>query len=306
MRPQDLRYERFLTEQWYAVRDGMDAVLAAQASEVGYVVRAVAALFLLVLFVQWGTGGRSGWSFIWNGAKAYAIVLLLTNPGYFAGTVRDYAWEKIPNAMVGAVNGRRSLLATHQQFDVVSAMHESLVADVRRQNQSLSIQTAVNMLNAWLGNGSAQFWLMVMAGTYMTGLKLTAIAICMGMWLIILELFERTRGFFMYWVGVMAGLLAYQLASSIYMQIALRSQQTLLRNTRAARGIGVDEMAVNLMHTGNAMFSDAMTMLALSTICALGGGAAGHAIAARAATALPGAANRMANAARSSVNQMRR
>ena len=298
MRPQDLTYERFLTEQWHAVRDGMDAVLSAQAGDVALVVRAVMAFYVLVRFLEWGTGRLGHFGFILAAVRGWAVVLLLTNQAVYAGTVRDYTWEHVPNTLVGAVTGRQSRLATHQQFDVVSTMHENLVADVRRQNQSWSVQTLANMLNAWLGNGSAQFWLMVMAGTYMTGLKLTAIAICLGAWFIVLELFERTRGFFMYWVGVVAGLLAYQLASSIYMQIALRGQMTLLRNTRAARGIGVDEMAVNLIHLGNTMFSDAMTMLSLSTICAVGGGVAGHAIATRAAAALPGTTNRVMAALR--------
>lgn len=288
----DLTYATYLTAQYEAVIAAIDAVLAVEVAALLRILKPALAFFFLIQFIRFG-GGYIGWQrLLGELARALLIAAMLGAQGLYIPIARNTVVEHVPAAVAEIVTGQGSRLAPTRQFDVVSQAADNLTADIRRRNTSWSVSAFGNSIATVASNVSLQFWIAVQAGVWMVSIRLLAIALCLGPWLLIFELFERTRGFFTSWIGIMAGLLCFQLASAIYMQIALRSQMALLRAVQAAGDAGIDEMLARLLHIANAIFTDALTMLFLPAICAIAGGAAAHVGATKAFNSLPGAAGR--------------
>lgn len=295
MRPVQLTFENLLTSQYTAVVEAMQRVLAAEMVEVARILQPLAGLFVLITFLRWGLGWIDWKHAAQNGGRMLLVGMLIGGQGLYQGPVRAYVMDHIPNTFARVTTGTTGRMAAAAQYDTVSLAAENLAAEIRERNTSWSIAAVQNAAANVFANGAFQFWLSVQAAVWLTSIRLMAIALCIGPWLLLLEIFDGTRGAVRAWIGVLGGLLVFQLASGVFLQISLHSLMAQLRAIQAAgrmRGVTVDEMVANLLHIGSAVFVDAMTMLALPTVCAVFGGIGTHMAAGYAARNLPGAAQR--------------
>ena len=276
-----LTYAAVLTSQYDAVRAVMRNVIAAQTTHiVPGAARGCSALHFAIQFLRWGLAmGVSFGTVVLTLVRSAVIIFALNTSGAWTTWVADNAFERVPNALVAVANNTSPRLSAPQQFDSVSLAIDNLIADVRRRNTTWSISAFGNAIAAWVVWFGLQLGLAVQAFVWMVSVRLMAIAICVGMWLAILELFDRTRGFVNNWIGVVVGLLTFQLAASIYLQIAMHSEMELLRAIQEQNNNSnsVDMMIANLGKAGNVMAGDAITMISLGAVFGGGGGIATHA-----------------------------
>jgi TrbL/VirB6 plasmid conjugal transfer protein len=286
-----LNFETWLTTQYDQIVRAMEHVLRAEMDAVLPTLRWVAAIFVGITFLRWGLGYID-----WRGAgmaglRMAVVVMLIGGQGIYMSRVRVGVMETIPNETARVITGTGGRMPAAAQFDTVSMAAENLAAEIRLRNTGWSIAALVNGLAALAANALFQFWLTVLAAVWLASIRLTAIALCLGVWLLLLEVFETTRGWVRHWVGILAGLLLFQIASSVFLQISMRSTMGLLRTTMEnsrASGTSVEQMVLDLLHVSLAMFADAMTMLALPTICAVAGGGGAYLAAGMAARFVPG------------------
>ncbi|MDO9712548.1 type IV secretion system protein [Paracraurococcus lichenis] len=286
-----------LAAQYTAVRDGMDAVLASEMKVVIPVLKSVLPVYTLVQFVLFGKGLITGFAFVGRLVRAVAVSFILSN--LWVGYVTDYSFEKIPTALASSASAGTAKLTMPEQFDKVSKAIDNLTAEIRTRNTSWSVSAIGNSMMTWLVWGGMQTMLGLQAYVWLTSIRIMALLLCVGAWLILFELFDRTRGFFQHWIGLVVGLWTFQLAASVQLQASMRSEMDLLRaiHEQAANN-SVDMMLANMGQVGNALVGDALTMLALPTVV---GGAAGIGAqigVAALARAFPGMAERMSRRVR--------
>lgn len=268
-----ITYAAALSAQYNAVRVGMDRVLALELAVAVPVLKSVLAVYVLVQFVLFAQGQVQGLAFVGRLLRAVVVCFLLSN--VWVSYVRDYAFDKVPTALAGAASGGTVALTVPQQFEAVSVEIDNLMADIRTRNTSWSVTSISNGFMSWIVWGGLQFSLAIQAYVWLTSIRIMALILCVGVWLILFELFERTRGFFQHWIGMVVGIWTFQLASSIQLQIAMRGEHEILRSVRDfGNPNSVDQAIANMGHVGTALFGDALTMLALPALFGGVGGAA--------------------------------
>lgn len=288
----EIAYAAVLTAQYNAVKAGMDRVLTLELAAVVPVLKSVLAVYVLVQFILFAKGHLLGMAFVGRLVRAVVVSFLLSN--VWVSYVRDYAFEKIPTALAGTASGGTSVLTAPQQFENVSTAIDNLTADIRQRNTSWTVTAFGNSIMSWIVWGGLQFALTIQAYIWLTSIRIMALTLCVGVWLILFELFDRTRGFFQHWIGIVVGLWIFQLASSVQLQISLHSEIAMLRMIHdAGASNSVDQMIANMGHVGSALFGDALTMLALPALYGGVGGAAMQYGAASAFRAMPGVMNRV-------------
>lgn len=286
-----LSYTANLGLQYQAIKTAMDRVISAELVAVLPVLRWVLAFYVLVHFWRFATANAHWSSLMWALVRALVVVFFLKGSGAYTANVRDMLFETIPNGVVASTTGSSVLISAPQQFDIVSTAIDALTADIRRQNTSWSVSAIGNSLATWLVNVGLQAAVAVQAYVWLVSVRALAITLCLGVWFIMFELFERTRGFFQHWIGTAVGIVTFQVVSAIYLSLSMQSEMEMLRAIQAnSRSFDIDQMISNLIHVGASMFGDALTMLVLPTICALAAGGGVHIGATRAASAIPGAA----------------
>lgn len=281
-------YAANLTAQYSAVKAGMDRILAQELVAVMPVLRSVLTVYVLVQFVLFAKGHVLGMTVMGRLLRAVAVSFLLSN--VWATTIRDYAFEKVPTALAGTASGGTSVLTAPQQFENVSTAINNLIADIRQKNTAWTVSAIGNSVAAWLVWAGLQFALSIQAAIWLTSIRVMALSLCVGPWLILFELFERTRGFFQHWIGIVVGLWIFQLAASVQLQISLHSEMELLRQVHdLGDPNSIDQMLANLGQVGSALAADAITMMVLPALYGGIGGAAMQYGAMSAFRAMPGA-----------------
>ncbi|MDO9713254.1 type IV secretion system protein [Paracraurococcus lichenis] len=283
-------YATSLAVQYTAVRDGMDGVLASELKVVLPVLKTVLPVYTLVQFLLFAKGHVTGFAFVGRLLRAVVVSFILSN--LWVDYVRNYAFEKIPTSLAGAASARTFNLTMPQQFDAVSKEIDNLTAEIRTRNTSWSVSAIGNSMMTWLVWGGMQFCVALQAYIWLTSIRIMGLLLCVGAWLILFELFERTRGFFQHWIGLVVGLWTFQLAASVQLQISMQSEDTLLRAIHdQAVNNSVDQMLANLGQVGNALVGDALTMLAVPTLFGGAAGAAAQIGAVALARSMPGMLN---------------
>ena len=294
----DLTYTTILTGQYDAVRVAMDRVLAAELAAILPPLRVVLGAYFLLQFIQFAMGHVGIKPVVTALVRGVVVVWLLTGAGIWTGYVRDLSFERVPNALASVATGGNARLTAPQQFDNVSMAIDNLVAGVRKRNTSWSVTGFGNSIMTWLVWGGLQLMLTLQAYVWLASIRIMAIAICMGVWLILFEFFERTRGFFQNWIGIVVGVWTFQLAASVFLQISMHSEIELLRKIQQATpSNSVDVALANLGHVGSALAGDALTMLVLPTVFGGAAGVGAQLGAIAAARALPGMLGKAGDAA---------
>lgn len=299
----DTSFATFAAGQDAALRAGMDNVIQASITTMLPVGRILLVIFVAVSLALFSAGRLGGNALIGRVIRGLAIVYFIGAASVYDASIRDVAFDHIPTAFATAINGGGVTITAGQQFDIVSTAADNLVAEVRKKNTGWSASAISNSIAAWIADAGLQFVFLVIAAMWLLGRKLMALVLCFGPWLAWFELFDRTRGWVDQWLGKIVGLLVFQLAADSLMQISMQGEMQLLRTAQAqVTAAGSDEALGLLFHIFAWIGTDALAMLVLPTICAIGSGAAaGHAAAAMFAMGAPG---RAANFARRAVRRI--
>lgn len=273
-------YLNFAQIQDAAVISGMNSVINASLAFVWPIVHWLAIIYLIVMFVQVASNAMTMNAFIGKFARLFVVVALIHTSGIYTKYVRDLAFTEVPNTIAQVVAGTQPGVSAAAQFDTITMATDNLFATAMKQNTSWSVSGIGNAIALWIADGAANLMIAIMFGIWLLGRKLLAIVLCLGPWLLLFELFDLTRGFTAQWIGKIVGLLVFQLASATLMVIMLKGESTILQAIKASPGTDIDQMIGNLMHLVAFLATDALTMIALPAICAIGSGvAAGHAVA---------------------------
>lgn len=274
-------YLNFAQIQDAAVISGMNSVINASLAFVWPIVHWLAIIYLIVLFVQVASNAMTMSAFIGKFVRLFVVVALIHTSGIYTKYVRDLAFTEVPNAIAQVVTGTQPGVSAAAQFDTITMATDNLFATALKLNAGSGwIAGVANTIALWIANGAADLMIAIMFGIWLLGRKLLAIVLCFGPWLLLFELFDMTRGFTAQWLGKIVGLLVFQLASATLMVIMLKGESTILQAIKASPSVDIDQTIGTLMHLVVFLATDALTMIALPAICAIGSGvAAGHAVA---------------------------
>jgi type IV secretion system protein VirB6 len=278
-----LSYAQFAQEQDAALRSGMDHVIGAGLADAVPILRVLAVVYIIVWFFMLGANEISLRGFVGKAIRIGVVTTLIAGSGFYIQHVRDFLFDGAPNEIATVIGGANTPITAAAQFDENSARIDSVVASIHENNRAWTLKGVADAIAAWFTGLALNTEIGLMFGVWMLGRKLLAIALCFGPWLLLFELFERTRGFVMAWVGTLVGLLVYQLGSSVLMKISLVSLGQLLAQSKSsemayrAAGLSYTDQAIGtLFHVVCYVLSDVFALLALPAICAIGVGAAAH------------------------------
>lgn len=294
----NLLFNLYAARQDAALAAAMDQVLGALLGSLRQPLQFGLLVYVTVAGIAVAFGRMSGERYVSFFVRALAVSWLLTGTAAYASVVRDTLFTEIPNMIASAVTGRTSGISAAQQFDALAAAAENMVARIYVETTGWSVAKLGQRLSAEAAKAYQDFMLTIQFVVWMLSRRLMVLAICIGPPLVILELFEATRGYVRHWVGVLVGLLAFQLASAVQMQISLRGASEFILMMRDRPGAGLDAKVATLWDVGGWFLMDAVAMLCVPMICAVGSGVAmHHAAGSQAVTRLAGGAVRVAGGA---------
>ncbi len=221
-----IAYAALATHRVDTIRAMMDAVISAEAQFMTPILRALFIIYLGRQFIMMNFGYVSGKTFVSTILRSGIIILLVTKAGAFAQYVRDPLFDRIPRAVSSTIlasvgGGTTSSMGIAQQFDTVALAIDHVTARVLALNTGWTIAAGANYLTAMANNTWAQTLLAGVAAFWLLGVTLLAIALCFGPMVLVFELFERTRGYLVQWIGTLVGLTAFGIGTSILLAIQM-------------------------------------------------------------------------------------
>ena len=273
-------YLAFATNQDALVTAGMDSVIIRVLPAVWPIFHWLAVIYIIITFAQVTANVMTMNVFLGRAVRLFAVVFLIHSAGSYQQYVRTLAFVDVPNEIASIVSGAPADVSAAAQFDKVTQNVDYLLADALAKNTGSWAAEIGNVVAIHAVQIVADLFVAIMFFIWMLGRTLLAIVLCYGPFILLFELFERTRGFVEAWAGKIVGLLVYQLATAVVLQILIVGLTTQLQNAKAASGIGIDEMISNLVRIASFLGGDILVLIALPSICAIGSGAAaGHAVA---------------------------
>ncbi len=272
-------YLDFATTQDASLRGAMDHVITASLTFAVPILHWLAIAYIVLTFSLVAGNVMTVHTMIGRLLRLLFVVYFITGSGGYTTHVRDLAFDGVPQAIASVLTDTPTLTSAAQQFDIVSKAADNIVADAMAKNSLFSANGIGNSVAAWAADGGIQGINAVMFGVWLLGRVLLAIVLCFGPWLLVFELFDRTRGFVDQWIGKIVGLSVFGLASAVLLQIVLRGELDMLTQVHNSGG-NIDQIIAQLVHVVALLATDALAMLALPAICAIGSAAAaGHAVA---------------------------
>jgi type IV secretion system protein VirB6 len=269
----------YATAQDTALRKSMDAVINASLSAAVPALHWLAIIYIVITFATVAANAMTVNAFIGRTVRLSVVVTLISTSGFYVQHVRDLLFDQVPTEIASVVTGAPSLTSAAQQFDLVSMAADHIVADAQAKNTWFTANGIGNSVAAWFADIAINLLTSIMFGVWMLGRWLLAVGLCMGPWLLLFELFDRTRGWVSQWIGHLVGVLVFSLSSAVILQILLRGEMDLLRAVNNSAS-NVDEIIGQLFHVAGFVGAGALTMLAAPVTFAIGSGsAAGHGVA---------------------------
>ena len=288
-----ISYEAIAQGRIDQLKSAMDAIIAAELQFVVPILKSLLVMFVVRQFTLTWTGNMTVEKFVGSSVRAAVIVFLISHSGAFAQYVRDPIFDKLPQAVSSTVLASagvqtNSSMTIAQQFDRASAAAEAVTAAIVARQTSFSIPSLVNYLSAQFANSGIQFLLSCIAGIWLLGQSLLAIILCFGPFLLVFELFDRTRGWVDQWIGKLVGMTCFGIGTSILLSIQMTGLRRMLKAVMDNLPTGGPEAVAVLMRVCCNVVLDLFTMVALPTICAYGSGVAAALAAPSAMLALRG------------------
>ena len=280
-----------------ALRAAMDTLITQGFAAASGPLRWFVTIFVLITFVLFAAGEITSGTFIKRTLRALSVIFIILHSSWYITNVRNNAFDTFPNAVATAYNGG-TLLSAAGQFDKASLASDNLVGQVREANTGWTASAFTNALAAWIADVGIQFTLSIECGIWLVGRKLMALVLVIGPWLTTFELFDRTRGWVDHFIGTIVSLSVFQLMSSALVKMQMTTVLSMLLAYHNAGG-SVDQVVGGLFHVLGSLTTDAIALIALPTVCAIGSGvAASNAVASGMAMAFPGRAVRLASTMR--------
>ncbi len=211
--------------------------------------------------------------------RAIAVAYILSSTAVYNQWVTNVFFTQLPNTIATVVTGATTPITAAQQFDKLALSAESVIATA--MSQATGLMHIGDQMALWWALGWIHVILSVEFFIFMLGRKLMAVVIVIGPFLILFELFEHTRGWARAWIGKLVGLTVFQLASTALLSISSQGAFSYVQAISANPGAGLDQQIANIDHLSAWFLGDALSIMAVPTIAAIGSGvAAGTAVAA--------------------------
>lgn len=261
------------------ITNTMNAVIGKELTYVVPTLKAAGVLFILRQFFLIHTGYLSKERFLSSLFRVLVIVYLITSSGQYVQRIEQPIFNNVPQAISSAIlsasgTPTTSAMSIAQQFDAVSAMADAVTGLVQQRATVWSPSSYGRVIAAWIANGFMQSVLGIIAWVWLQGQRALGIVLCFGPYLLIFELFDRTRGFVDQWIGKLVGVLSFGLGTGVVLAYQMTDLLQVL--TSAANNMPTSDDAATsvLFHVLANIVQDAFTMLALPGLCAFGAGVA--------------------------------
>jgi len=287
----------------------MDHAVLASLTAMRPILAAVAVTYVAISFMYLAGGEITLKGFLGKTVRLFVVVQFIINAANYNQYVRDLFFDGLPSAFATTFMDTPATISSAQQFDKASGEVDNLVATALQKNSAWSTSALANSIAIWIADIGIKCMIAVWAFVWSLGRFLLAVVLGFGPWLLVFELFDRTRGFVDHWIGTLVGLVVYQLAGAITLQIVMTGAFSLLTSIHtAAVNVSVDDFVGMIVQVCYFFAMGALTMLALPFICSVGSGAAaGNAVAMTASAGLIGRGmSSLSNSVRSLRAQMRR
>jgi type IV secretory pathway VirB6-like protein len=221
-------------------------------------------------------GKIDGWVFVKATLNSIIIssILTLSNYNYY---VRDFFFTDMPNEIARALNGPRVTVNSAQQFDVVWSAVLNYSGFIL--SQTTGVSNTINRGLIWLLAGMNNGALWVCFGAWYISRVFMALVIAAGPFLIILGLFDYTRGYLRAWIDKLVGLTVLGIGASILLRFVIMIMNSRMRDIGSNPGISVDEMIANAASVTGVFWLSALMMITLPSVLAIGASfAAGSAV----------------------------
>lgn len=272
------------------------------------VLAAIVVTYVAISFMYLAGGEITLKGFLGKTVRLFIVVQFIVNAANYNQYVRDFFFDGVPAEFAAAFMDTPATLSSAQQFDKASGEVDSLVAAAQMQNTGWSTEALSNSMAIWVADIGIKIMIAVWAFVWSLGRFLLAVVLGFGPWILVFELFDRTRGFVDHWIGTLVGLVVYQLAGAITLQIVMTGAFALLTAIHVSGTVNADEMVGMLVQVFYFFAMSALTMLALPFICSVGSGAAaGNAVVMTAASGMmAGGLSNLASSMRSLGSSIRR
>ena len=261
------------------LKAAMGVIIGAELGFIVPILRALLGIFIGRQFFLCMNGYMTVKSFIDSITRSLIIVLLLVHAGQYVQRVETPVFDTIPQTLSNLVLSAEGIDTNNTdsvatQFDKVAQGADAVTALIVSHNTGWSVSGLVNSATAYLADGGLQIILAIICAIWLLGQTLLAIILCFGPCILVFELFDRTRHLVDQWIGKLVGITAFGFATSILLGIQMQGLQNLLRQfhdnmpTSSGQAIGI------MFHIGCDVVLDALTMVALPTICSFGSGIA--------------------------------
>ncbi len=291
--PAGATYEAIAAERIEQLKAMMDAVLTAEIDFMGPVVKACAAIFVGRQFLLLAYGSMSIERFMGSCIRVLVIAFLIGQSPHFVAQVKDPVFDRIPRAgaavILNAAGAGTSVSASPaQQFDAVAMASDAVTARIQARNTGWNADAFGNYIAAAFQNGLFQSLLSCIVAIWLLGQGMLAIILCFGPYLLVFELFDRTRGWVDQWIGKIVGMIAFGFGTSMLLALQMTGLLRLLRSVHENLPNGGAEAVALLGRVVAAGVLDVFTMVALPVFTAFGSGVAASLAAPSAMLALRG------------------
>lgn len=272
-------FEAIATHRIQILETMMTAVINAEQAVMVPVLRALFIIYVGRQFLLMMTGDMVIKTFFTSILRTGVIILLVAHSGEFVSRIEVPVFNDIPRAISSTVLGAVGVDANNtqsvaRQFDRTSAAADAVSSLIAANSTNWSVAGLTNSISADIGNGSLQVILACICGIWLCGQTLLAIIMCFGIFILLAELFERTRGWMDQYLGKIFGMLAFGLGTSILLAIEMTELFQQLKSVHD-QFPGNTVQAVHLLaHVCADAVLDLLAMVALPVACGFGSGVA--------------------------------
>jgi TrbL/VirB6 plasmid conjugal transfer protein len=248
---------------------GMDDAIAAGLAWVTPQLRVAMMLYVIGMGLLTMYHKADSWSFVHAAVKGIALgaIIRITNYNYY---VRDLFFYDLPNTFAAALHGPRAAVDSAQQFDVLWSGALHFCGFVLGQATGLSHLVDRGVVWALAGLILLALWLCFIV--WYLARVFMALVICLGTFMLVLALFQQTRGYVEQWIGKLVGLTMLQLTSSILLRIVLVIMNDRLLIMKNDTTMSVDLLITAFAGVCGVFWMGALLMIALPSVIAIGSG----------------------------------
>lgn len=272
-------FEQLSQTRFDTLQQTMDVAIAAELAVIVPVLKALVGIYICLQSGQLMLGRMTFTTWFVSSFRALVVTLLIAHSGAFAQYVRTPLWQTWPQAIssvilssAGGTSGPNVGLA--KQMDGVAAAIDLISLKTQALSTGWSMTNLTASLGSMMADSGSQIILGMIAGIWLLSLVLMAIALTLFPWILLFELFERTRGWVTHYLATFAGLLLFGAGTSVLLAIQLTELQVQMQDLVNHFPDNPVEAMSGIIHAASNMVADLIAIIILPVICALGGSGA--------------------------------